>query len=133
MESTGIPISSEAGLLPDYLPGRGFRYRLRWKDQVWSVDPAPGGIRPEDAGALFTTRPEPVLPEGIGQIPFPEERPRHHFLRAGDLLFVGAAADAVPDRGPWLALRLPREVIVLSSDLPPMTLGAFLDRRPAAS
>lgn len=94
------------------------------------VDPPPGEAGPDGAAVLFTSKWNPTLPEGIEQVLFPAGRGYYFLLRAGDLLFAGAAATACPHREAWqtLAASLPPEILVLSSDLPPMTLGALLDR-----
>ena len=130
LESTGIPISSEVRLIPAHAAGRESWYSLRTQGRVFFVDPPPRERGLEVGDILLTSKSHASLPEGMEQIPIPETSPQYHFLRAGGLLFVGTAAGTMEDPESWraLSLRVPREVLVLSSDLPPLTLGAFLDR-----
>ena len=133
--NTGIPISSDLRLSPVPGPEGGNGYVLHRGNLALFIDtPAPPS--PSCASCVLTTRQaNPALPEGMSEIPFPPEKGFYRLLFMEGLLFAGDAPAVLPALAEWegLAAAFKPETILLSSSLPPMTLGVFLDRLRAAS
>ena len=132
--STGIPISSSLTVTPTEHPGHGYSFILELNAQTVIIDGPLGEPPPQGAVVLSTSRANPALPEGMTQIPFPPEKNHYFILRIENCLFAGAAPSAFARLPEWetLTAKLPPETLLFSSGLPPMTLGAHMDRLRAA-